>query len=69
MSSTGHTHKIYAIAWHNNKYTVYMLVRNARGEVLGRKIIRIDWEFLGSREKIQEFVVRELKRRRIRVEI
>ena len=68
MSSTEHTHRIYAIAWHNNKYTVYMLIRNPKGEVIGRRIIKIEGKFLESRDKILEFVLRELKRRRLRVE-
>ena len=68
MSSTGPTHRIYAVAWSNNKYTVYMLIRNPKGEVIGRRIIKIDGKFLESREKILEFVLRELKRRRLRVE-
>ena len=69
MSSMEHTHRIYAIAWYNNKYTVYMLVRNAKGEVVARRIATIDGEFLESRDKIFEYVMKELKRRRIRVEI
>ena len=68
MSSTGLTHKIYAIAWSNNKYTVYMLVRNPKGEVVARRIATIDGKFLESREKILEFVMRELKKRKLRVE-
>ncbi|RLG37335.1 MAG: hypothetical protein DRN91_05755 [Candidatus Alkanophagales archaeon] len=68
MSSTGPTHKIYAIAWSNNKYTVYMLIRNPKGEVIGRRIIKIDGKFLGSREKILEYIVKELKKRKLRVE-
>ena len=68
MSSTGPTHRIYAVAWHNNKYTVYMLIRNPKGEVVARRIVTIDGKFLESREKILEFVLRELKRRRLRVE-
>ena len=68
MSSMEHTHKIYAIAWSNDKYTVYMLIRNPKGEVIGRRIIKIDGKFLGSREKILEYIMRELKRRKLRVE-
>ena len=68
MSSMGPIHKIYAIAWSNNKYTVYMLIRNPKGEVIGRRIVRIDGKFLESRDKILEFVMRELKRRKLRVE-
>ena len=68
MSSMEPTHRIYAVAWSNNKYTVYMLVRNAKGEVVARRIVTIDGKFLESRDKILEFVMRELKRRKLRVE-
>ena len=68
MSSMGPTHKIYAIAWSNDKYTVYMLIRNPKGEVVARRIVTIDGKFLGSREKILEYIMRELKKRKLRVE-
>jgi len=45
-----------------------MLVRNAKGEVVARMIVTIDGKFLESRDKILEFVLRELKRRKLRVE-
>jgi len=45
-----------------------MLVRNAKGEVVARRIVTIDGKFLGSREKILEYIMRELKRRKLRVE-
>jgi len=45
-----------------------MLIRNPKGEVIGRRIIKIEGKFLESRDKILEFVLRELKRRRLRVE-
>jgi len=64
----GPTHKIYAIAWSNDKYTVYMLIRNPKGEVVARRIVTIDGKFLGSREKILEYIMRELKKRKLRVE-
>ena len=68
MSSTELIHKIYAIAWSNDKYTVYMLIRNPKGEVVARRIVTIDGKFLESRDKILEFVLRELKKRKLRVE-
>jgi len=45
-----------------------MLIRNPKGEVIGRRIIKIDGKFLGSREKILEYIVKELKKRKLRVE-
>jgi len=45
-----------------------MLVRNPKGEVVARRIATIDGKFLESREKILEFVMRELKKRKLRVE-